>query len=231
MQKKFFFGLISGLLIGLVIGFVVANSINRNAINQQTIAQNAPATNPPSMPSQPSVAVQTTQDGMLTEVNETLEKAKNEPENFEAQAKAGDMYAQIQRFDKAIEFYEKANKLKPDDYQTIVNIGNSYMDSKQYEAAEKWYLQALEKKPDDTNVRTDLGVTFVERANPDFERAAKEFQTSLQKNPRHEPTIYNLAIAYFKKGNLEEAQKTLQQLESINPQSQLVGRLRQIIQK
>ena len=228
MQKRFLYG-IGGLVIGLIIGFVAANSINRNSINQQTAAQNVPATKAPLPNSQPTVAVQTTQDGMLAQVNETLEKAKVEPDNFEAQAKAGDMYAQIQRFDKAIEFYENARKIKPDDYQTIVNIGNSYLDSRQYEQAEKWYLQALEKKPDDINVRTDLGVTFVERANPDFERAAKEFQTSLQKNPRHEPTIYNLGVAYFKKGNLEEAQKTLRQLETINPQSQLIERLKKII--
>jgi tetratricopeptide (TPR) repeat protein len=231
MKKSNLFYGFGGLVIGLIIGFIVANSINRNALTQPTTAQNIPATNAPISASQPSVAVQTTQDKMLPQVNETLEKAKNEPDNFEAQVKAGDMYAQIQRFDKAAEFYEKAYKIKPDNYQTIVNIGNSYLDSKQYEAAEKWYLQALEKNPEDVNVRTDLGVTFVERANPDFDRAAKEFQTSLQKNPRHEPTIYNLGIAFFKKGNLEEAQKNLQQLEAINPQSQLAGRLKQIIQK
>ena len=39
--------------------------------------------------------------------------------------------------------------------------------------------QALEKKSDDIDVRTDLGITFVERKNPDFDRAIKEFQASL----------------------------------------------------
>jgi tetratricopeptide (TPR) repeat protein len=229
MNKNYFLCIGGGLIAGLIIGFFAANSINRSAINQPAIAQNIPATNAPISSSQPSVAVQNTQSEMLPQVNETLEKAKNEPQNFEAQAKAGDMYAQIQKFDKAAEFYEKSHKLKPDDYQTIVNIGNVYFDLKQYETAEKWYLKALEKKPDDFNVRTDLGVTFVERANPDFDRAAREFQTSLQTNPRHEPTIYNLGVAYFKKGNLEEAQKIVQQLEAINSNSQLAARLKQII--
>jgi tetratricopeptide (TPR) repeat protein len=79
------------------------------------------------------------------------------------------------------------------------------------------------------NVRTDLGTTFVERKNPDFDRAVKEFQISLQKNPRHEPTLYNLGVAYFKKGDSAEAQKTLRLFESINPQSELMTRLRQVI--
>lgn len=226
MQKNTFFGLIIGLALGLIVGFFAANTINRNSINQPITEQNAPQTN---VPSQQSVAVQTSQKAPMPQIEETLSKAENEPENFDAQVKAGDMHAQIQRFDKAVEYYEKAHKINPNDYQTIVKIGNSYFDGKQFENAEKWYLLALEKNPDDVNVRTDLGVSFVERASPDLERATREFETSLQKNPKHEPTIYNLGIAHFKKGNLDEAQKALQKLEEINPQSQLSTKLKQII--
>jgi tetratricopeptide (TPR) repeat protein len=229
MQKNTFFGLFIGLVVGLIVGFFTANYINRNALNQTPAAQNVPPINAPSSNVQQSVAVQTTQNAPMPQIAETLEKAQNEPDNFEAQMKAGDMHGQIQRFDKAVEFYEKAHKIKPDDYQIIVKTGNAYFDSKQFENAEKWYLQALEKNPDDVSVRTDLGVTFVERANPNLDRAAKEFQTSLQKNPKHEPTIYNLGIAYFKKGNAEEAQKAVRKLEEINPQSQLAVKLREII--
>ena len=150
---------------------------------------------------------------MLPEIAETLDKAKSEPNNFEAQMKAGDMYAKIQKFDTAVEFYEKGNQIKPENYEAIVRIGNTYFDSKQFEKAEKWYDQALAKKPDDVNVRTDLGITFVERANPDLDRAVKEFQTSLQTNPKHEPTLYNFGIAYYKKGNVAEAKKMLTQLD------------------
>ena len=87
----------------------------------------------------------------------------------------------------------------------------------------------MAKKANDINVRTDLGITFVERENPDLDRAVKEFQTSLQTNPAHEPTLYNLAVAQFKKGNSEEANKILAQLEATNPNSQLAERLRQIL--
>jgi tetratricopeptide (TPR) repeat protein len=78
-------------------------------------------------------------------------------------------------------------------------------------------------------VRTDLGITFVERENPDLDRAVKEFQTSLETNPRHESTLYNLAVAYLKKGKFEETQQVLRQLEDVNPQGQLVKRLKQIL--
>ncbi len=226
MQKNILFGVV-GIVIGLAVGFFAANSINRSAIS---------STNVPQTPANASILNQSTADikekpqgGMLPDISETLDRAKNEPANFDAQIKAGDMYAKIQKFDTAAEFYEKASQIKPEDYENIVKIGNIYFDSKQFEKAEKWYEKALAKKPDDINVRTDFGITFVERENPDFNRAVKEFKTSLQTNPNHEPTLYNLGIAYYKKGDLEEAKKTLAKLETINPNSQLVEKLKQVL--
>jgi tetratricopeptide (TPR) repeat protein len=166
---------------------------------------------------------------MMPEIAQTLETAGKEPDNFEAQVKAGDMYAKIQKFDEAVKFYEKALQNKPDDYNAIIKTGNTYFDSKQFDNAQKWYLKALEKKPADINVRTDLGITFVESEKPDLERAVREFQIALQTNPTYEPTLYNLGVAYFKKNDLEQANRVLTRLEETNPQSRLVERLRQIL--
>ncbi|MDQ3710828.1 MAG: tetratricopeptide repeat protein [Acidobacteriota bacterium] len=227
MQKSITFG-IGGLIVGLLIGFFATNSINRNSPQAVSPAQpNAPLQNQ----QVPNVLVkeQPAQGGMLPDITAILDEAKNAPDNFDAQIKAGDTYLRIKGFDKAVEFYEQAHRIKPGDYETIVKLGNAYFDFRKFEEAGKWYEQALSKKSSDTNVRTDLGITFVERENPDLERAIKEFQTSLQTNPKHEPTLYNLGAAYFKKGNTDEANKILAQLEAINPQSQLANRLQQII--
>ncbi len=226
-KQNILFGII-GLIVGSVIGFFAANSINRNS--QQIILENQP--NAPFQNQQiqtVSVKEQPMQSGMLPDIVATLDKAKTEPNNFDAQMKAGDVYLQIKGFDKAVEFYEQAHRIKPEDYETIVKLANTYFDFRKFEEAGKWYEQALSKKSNDTNVRTDLGITFVERENPNLDRAIKEFQTSLQTNPKHEPTLYNLGAAQFKKGNIEEANKILTQLEAINPQSQLVDRLQQIM--
>ncbi len=228
MQKSITFGII-GLFVGLIVGFFAANNINRNST--QTASAN-PTNAPLQNPQVPNILVkdQPSQNiGMLPDVSAVIDKANNEPTNFEAQIKAGDLYQQIKGFDKAAAFYERAHQLKPDDYDLIVKLGNTFFDARQFETAAEWYERALAKKPDDTNVRTDLGITFVERANPDFERAIKEFDASLKSNPKHEPTLYNLGAAYFKKGDKEEAIKILSKLEAVNPNSQLVGRLRQII--
>jgi tetratricopeptide (TPR) repeat protein len=219
-----------GLIVGLIIGFLAANSINRSQISQSNIVQ--PQTTAPFANQQiqsSDIKEQPSQGKPLPEVSEKLDRAKNEPNNFNAQMEAGNLYVKIQAFDKAEEFYKRAALINPSDYEKIVRLGNGFFDIGKFETAEKWYEQALAKKPDDVNVRTDLGITFVEREKPDLDRAVKEFQTSLETNPRHEPTLYNLAIAYLKKGKFEETQQVLRQLENVNPQGQLVERLKQIL--
>ena len=230
MSKNNLLFAVGGLILGLTVGFFAANSINRNAA--PVVAQTSTPAAPPN-PQVPNILVKdqpaTSGGGSLPDVSAAIDRANNEPTNFEAQIKAGDLYEKIKGFDKAAEFYNRAHQIKPDDYDLIVKLGNTYFDARQFETAAKWYEQALAKKADDTNVRTDFGITFVERAAPDYDRAVKEFQTSLQNNPKHEPTLYNLGAAYFKKGEATEANKILMQLETINPNSQLVGRLRQVI--
>lgn len=219
--KSLLFAL-AGVVVGFIVGFAVANSLNRNPSATLTAPPNNPTLN------QPNASLPNRTTEMLPDVADTLGKAKDEPNNFAAQMKAGDMYAQIGRFDEAVKFYEAGVKLKPNDLQANLALANSYFDSKQYENAEKYYAKVLEINPKDVNARTDLATTLVERANPDYERAVKEFQQSLTIDPKHEPTLYNLAVAYSRKGDTENARKTLTQLEQANPNSRLVERLKQI---
>ena len=79
---------------------------------------------------------------MYAQVQASIEKARNEPKNFEAQIQAADLYYQIQRFDQAIEYLLKANQLKPTDYRTVVLLGMVNLDAGHYDTAEKWYRAA-----------------------------------------------------------------------------------------
>lgn len=222
MQKHFSYGII-GLIIGLAVGFFGANSINRDAAQPQTIAPGQSLNTSLNQSSNSQIP----QGGMQADVAETLQRAEAEPQNFPVQMKTGDMYAQIGRFDKAIEFYKRGIALKPADFQANVVLANAYFDSQQFEDAEGFYTKALLINPKDINARTDLGTTFVERQNPDYDRAIKEFRTVLEKEAKHEPTLYYLGIAYLRKGDAESAQNVLGDLEKANPASELAGRLRQ----
>jgi tetratricopeptide (TPR) repeat protein len=230
-KRSFLFGF-GGLIVGLTIGFFAANAINQSTTSnvQKTLSsKDVPASG--QQVQNFVVKDQPTKSAAMPEIAIVLEKAKNEPENLEAQIAAGDLYAKIQNLPKAIEFYLAANKIAPKDYSAIVKIGNAYFDSKQFEKASTWYEKALLIKPDDFGVRTDLGVSFVERENPDLQRALKEFETSLRSNAKHEPTLYNLTLAYFKSGNIAKADETAKQLEEIDPKSELSLKIKQLLEK
>ncbi len=226
MQKYILTGA-SCLIVGFFVGFFVSNNINRNTVSQTNLPVNHAEVS--GLNQQTQVAsIREPNAAPLPDVTETLDKAKKEPENFDAQMKAGDLYRKIKGFERAVEFYNNAAGLKPTEYENIVRLGNAYFDIEQFQKAELFYTLALAKKPDDFSVRTDLGITFVARPNPDYERAIKEFQSSLAVNPKHEPTLFNLAIAFYKKGDLENAQKYAAVLEQINPKSELNGKLKEL---
>lgn len=222
-KRNFISGLALGLLVGCVVGFFFANSLNRNA-NQPT-----PLTVDPGELTSSQSALHS--DGSLPQVQAVIDKARSEPENFDAQIRAAEMYYQIRRFDEAIELLERANRLNPEDYGTLVSIGNAHFEANRFEESEKWYSAALEKNADDSNVRTDLGLTFLLRQPPDYDRAIREFGRSLEKKPGHPQTLQNLTAAYIKKGDAAKARNTLAKFESVDATNPVIARLREDIQK
>lgn len=216
------------LVVGFFAGFYVSNNINRNAELQSATTQTKP--NSPMFNQQTQVAgVKEPNAAMMPDVAETLDQAKAQPDNFDAQMKAGEMYQKIQNFEKAAVYFDAAAVLKPTEYENLVRLGNAFFDVKQFEKAQIYYGQALEKKSDDVDVRTDFATTFIERGAPDFDRAIQELDAALKIKPKHEVALYYMALAYQRKGDTENAKKYLAQLEQINPTSQLVGRLKQVI--
>lgn len=225
MQKQIVTGVVC-LIAGLMIGFFGANSLNRNP-SDRIAAGTAPTVASAVPPNSDPSRVQL--DSAQPDVQILIDQAANEPQNFVAQMKTGDMYAQIGRFEQAIEFYKRGLALKPDDPQANLVLANAYFDARQFENAGTQYARVLELTPDDINARADLGATFVERSEPDYAKAIAEFQTNLSQNPKHEPSLYYMGIAHLRSGNREKASEMLVALEAASPTSELIARLRQNI--
>ncbi|MEK7724531.1 MAG: hypothetical protein AAB336_09305 [Acidobacteriota bacterium] len=220
-KENILFGVI-GLLAGLIIGFVITNNYNRNSLSAQT----TPTSPNSQMAGQTQNPTQQNINAAMPGVSEALEKADKDPNDFDSQIKAGEMFGRIQNFDKAITYFERANKIKPDDYQTIVILGNLNFDANKLDKAAEWYEKALAMKKDDVSVRTDYGLTFFLRQPKDIERAIKEYQTSLSVDPNHEMTLQNLAVAYSEKKDAEGVKTTLAKLEKVNPQNKVIQKLK-----
>ena len=168
---------IIGLLLGFIVGFMFASSMSQKAQTQTASAsQGLPADHPP-------VGAQSGGDpaAMREQVTAQIAKARNEPENFDAQVQAANLFYQIQRYDQAIEFLLKANKLKPTDYETVANLGLVNLDAGHFDQAETWYRAAVKMKPDDE--RVVAGVAAATLGKGDAKAAADAIAQLEKLNP------------------------------------------------
>lgn len=226
-KEKILFAVV-GLGIGCIAGFFFANSVNRNsAVPPPPPGSEQQAGLPAGHPSVPGGAG----GAAIPEITEAIEKARQDPSDFEAQVKAAELYYQIQRFDGAIEFLKKANELRPEDYDVLVSLGNATFDAGKLEDAEKIYAKALAKKPDDLSVRTDMGLTFMLRDQPDYDRAVQEFKRVLEADAENVQALQNLTVAYTKKSDKTNALATLARLEKAEPSNEAIPKLRESIEK
>jgi len=146
---------IIGILAGFIIGFMFASTMSqRQQVPAAAGAQNLPANHPP-ISGASSGGMGTEQDmgqAGFAEVQASMKKAREEPQNFDAQIAAARLEYKIQRFDEAIEFLLKANQIRPNDYDTIATLGVVNLDAGHYQQSIKWYKAAMMKKPDDIPV-------------------------------------------------------------------------------
>jgi len=231
MTKENILFIIIGLLGGFMGGFFFANTVNQGAATVAASVQPG-ASQGAGMPSgHPAIPGGGAAGGAIPEVQAAIDKAKQNPTDFEAQMKAAELFYQIQRFDGAIEFLKKANELQPENYDVMVNLGNSYFDASRYDDAEKTYFKALDKKPGDLNVRTDMGLTFLFRENPNYDRAITEFKRVLDADPAHVQALQNLTVAYTKKSDKADAAATLARLEQADASNEAIPKLRTELEK
>ena len=172
---------IIGILFGFIVGFMFASSMSQKMASPQGTAasQGMPADHPP-VAGGSGGGGQSNQDpqAVREQVAASLEKARSEPNNFEAQVKAAELYYQIQRYDQAIEFLLKANQLKPTDYRTVVILGMVNLDAGHYDTAEKWYRAAMKMKSDDVMVLAGLAAATLEKGDAN---AAEDAIAKLEK--------------------------------------------------
>lgn len=176
---------IIGILLGFIVGFMFASSMSQKAAQSQTAgaSQNLPADHPPvggmgQAPMDPAA--------MREQVTSQIEKARNEPKNFEAQVTAAGLYDQIGRYDQAIEFLLKANQLKPTDYDTVAMLGYVNLKANHFDQAEKWYRAALKMKTDDVRTLAGLAATTLQKGDA---KAAEEAIANLEKFDANSPDL------------------------------------------
>lgn len=177
-RENLLFGII-GILLGFIVGFMFASTMSQKqqmAAQNPSMAQSMPADHPP-LGGAPNQAGGNP-EAVRQQVTADLEKARKEPNNFEAQLKAAELYYRIQRYDQAIEFLLKANQLKPTDYNTVVTLGVANLDAGHFDQAEKWYRAAMKMKADDVMVLAGLAEATLQKRDA---KGAEEAIANLEK--------------------------------------------------
>jgi len=168
---------IIGILFGFIVGFMSASVMSQKYAPVAATAGNSQAL-PPDHPPVGSQTASANPQAMQAEVTASIDKARKEPNNFDAQLKAAELYYQIQRYDQAIDFLLKANQLKPTDYGTVVVLGMVNLDAGHYDTAEKWYRAAMKMKQDDTRVLAGLAAVTLQQGDA---KAAEDAIAQLEK--------------------------------------------------
>ena len=179
---------IIGILFGFIVGFMFASNMSQRAMQQPSAVsgtETLPADHPP-------VQSGNNQDPqqVFAQVQQSMAKARSEPQNFDAQVDAARLEYQIQRYDQAVEFLLKANQLKPENYEVVVMLGAANLEGGHYDMAEKWYKIALGKKPDDVSVLASVAYMNLQKGD------AKEAEKSIANLEKVDPT--NADLAQFK---------------------------------
>jgi tetratricopeptide (TPR) repeat protein len=174
---------IIGVLFGFIIGFLFASNMSQRAAAPMAVSdsQNLPADHPPIQSGQ----AQDPQK-VFAQVQESMAKARNEPQNFDAQVDAARLEYQIQRYDQAVEFLLKANQLRPDNYDVVVMLGAANLEGGHYDMAEKWFKIALAKKPDDVGTLASIAYMHLQKGD------AKEAEKAIANLEKVAPTSQDL---------------------------------------
>jgi tetratricopeptide (TPR) repeat protein len=159
-----------------------------------------------------------------------IKRARENPDDFDAQMQGARAYYETQRFDDAIQLLLHANDLQQNNVEPVIALGDVNADAGNYKSAEKWYAAALQMKPEDANVRASLARVFLISTPPDDERAVAELRRALKIDPRNEPALQYLAFALAHQHDVRGARDALSQLEKINPSNPVIPRLRQEIE-
>jgi tetratricopeptide (TPR) repeat protein len=190
---------IIGVLLGFIIGFIFSSTMSQRygpGAPAATSNQNLPADHPPIQGGDPQ-----NPQAIFAQVQASMKKAREEPNNFDAQVDAAKLEYQIQRFDQAVEFLLKANQLKPDDYEVVAMLGSANLEASHYDMADKWYKIALRKKPEDVSVLA--GVAYLQLQKGDVKEAEKAI-ASLEKV---DPNNQDLPQFRDKLASLQSAEK------------------------
>lgn len=119
----------------------------------------------------------------------------------------------LNRFDEAIEFLEKAVNIS-ERFEYLLNLGGLYIIKKKLDEAEKVLKKAMLINPSNPSVHSNLGVIYSEKGF--YNKAIKKFEKSIQLNKESADAYFNLGLVYKKKGKENKSKEFFEKAIQLN---------------
>src|SRR5260370_12348544 len=135
-------------LIGLALGFVISFFLTQN-YNKSNAAPGVS----PSQSGMPGAAGGAGgQQAMMGQVQQIVEKARNSPNDFQAQVEAAKVFKQVVRVTSTADYLKKAYAIDPKRFNELGAagfLGQYYFEQKNYSEAETWFNRAIKADPNE----------------------------------------------------------------------------------
>ena len=153
---------VAGMCFGVILGWIIASQ---------------PAAPPSAAPAAQAAPAQGAQPPALDEgrVQALMTIVKNDPQNASAHAQLGNTYFDAERFDDAIQWYEKSLSLEPDNADVSTDLGVSYYYTDRADEALKQFDRSLAIDPQHTKTMLNKGIVLA-FGKQDLDAAAAEWK-------------------------------------------------------
>jgi tetratricopeptide (TPR) repeat protein len=127
-------------------------------------------------------------------------------------------YMKLNRTDSALYWFNKSLEINPHDALTYYKMGTLYgQQLNNLDMAVKCISKAIEYNPNDKTYYEDLGVVYGLKNQPDD--AIRVSEECLKRFPNYLPALRNIAISYYKKGDMQKAHEYDARLAQLTGQS------------
>lgn len=115
-------------------------------------------------------------------------------------------------YDKALKYYESAQKKAPEDVDLSDEIAQSAYKARNFKKAQEVYQQGINSSKDPYEKADDFhNLGNAQMKLKDYEAAIESYKESLRNNPKNDQTRYNLSEAIRQLKNKQEQEKKDQQ--------------------
>ncbi len=153
----------------------------------------------------------------LSKFMEIIEKYKGREGIAIVNLYVGNCYSLLEKYEKAIEYFQVAVKKYPKHKGLILSIGNSYSNLKQADKAMEWFHKLSYEDLTNTDTLYNIGINYYN--NMKYNDAVKYFGRAIEFKEDFADAYYQLGMTYVALNKIPEALKTLKKFIELDPES------------